>query len=338
MTHSSRRGTCHTCGVRMHRHGDRRLRCPNGHGTIRIYQRKRGRPRHRLLRTPTAVAFLRGRESIRGIAARLDRSIGAAHDRLRRRITRIAGVPVPTDRIPPEGPLILIADALWTNVGGARWTVSIVLLRAVHDTEACVALVYAERGGEDVVSWHRAIHRMSAAVRNRVVAATTDGHRGLRAVLMTACRSPRGHAIPIQRCTFHILAELLRRIGKRETRREPFASRAWGLARCLLREPRAHQRNAIEADLRMLAAHHRCPQRTHNAIRWFVRQVPDATICYRVTHHQIPSTTAAAEAACKQIRRTLTRIRPTTESALLLAANTFFRMSRPIQCKPHRIS
>lgn len=339
MTHSSRRGICPTCGVRMHCHGDRRLRCPQGHGTFRVHPRKRGRPRRRLLRTPTAVAFLRGRESIRGIAARLDRSIGATHERVRRRIVRIANAPVPTDRIPPDGPLICIADALWTTVAGERWTVSMVLLRAVHATEAVVALAHAEPGGEGAVSWHRATRRLPVEVRDRVVAATIDGKRGLRDALLIGCRRPGRNPIPLQRCTFHILAEFLRRIGKRETRQEPvFAGRAWMVGRRLLREPRMHQRNALETILRTIGAHARCPRRTCDAIRWFIRQIPDATVCYRVTHHRIPSTTATAEAACKQLRRILTRIRPTTPSALALAAETFLRMSRPIRCKSHRIN
>lgn len=322
----------------MHCHGDRRLRCPNGHGTIRVHQRKRGRPRLRLLKTPTAVAFLRGRESIRGIAQRLDRSIGATHDRVRRRITAIARQPIPSDRIPSEGPLILIADALWTMVAGERWTVSIILLRAVHEPVARIALVHPERGGEGAVSWHRAIHRLPEATRNRVVAATTDGHRGLRDAIRSACRRPGGNAIPIQRCTFHVLAELLRRIGKRETRSDAYATRAWVLARRMLREPRMHQRHVMGAALRVVADRPQCPSRTRDAIRWFLRQVPDATVCYRTTHHRMPATTACAEAAYKQLRRTLTRIRPTTESTLTLAADTYFRMSHPIQCKSHRIS
>ncbi len=320
----------------MYRHGDRRLRCPNGHGTVRIHQRKRGRPRLRLLKVPTATAFLRGQESIRGIAARLDRSIGATHDRVRRRITVMAQRPVPSDRIPSDGPLLLIADALWTMVAGERWTVSVVIIRAVAAPVAHIVLVRPERGGEGAVSWHRAIHQLPEAVRNRVVAATTDGHRGLRDAIRSACRRPHGNAIPIQRCTFHVLAELLRRIGKKETRADAHATRAWALARRLLREPRMHQRHAMAAGLQAVADHRRCPPRTRDAIRWFLRQVPDATVCYRATHHRMPSTTACAEAACKQLRRTLTRIRPTTESALALAADTFIRMSRPLRCAPHR--
>lgn len=334
--HHPRRYTCPHCGGSTHRHGDRRRRCSVCRATFRVYPRKRGRPKTKPPSSSTALRFLAGRDSVRSLAVRLGKSVGTAHRRLRQRMVAFVHE-TPRSPIPAATPFVLIADGLWILMNGVRWTIALVLLRERNGDRASLAAVIPRRGYENTALWCDAFTRIPEEVKTRVIGAVSDDNGGLqRAITLTFVRSSC-YPIPVQRCIFHLLAEFLRKLTKKATRTNPVTKRVWHLSRVLLNEPRAHQRHAMEAMIVNLVKRADCPPRTKLATRWFVKRIPEATVCYRAAHARLPTTSSCAEAICKKLRKMLGRIRPRTESDLLLACELFIRLTPSVRCKSHRI-
>ncbi|MFZ2593141.1 MAG: transposase [Minisyncoccia bacterium] len=98
----------------------------------------------------------------------------------------------------PDGPLILIADAIVKYRKGSWHTWFFMFLRAVDDEDAVILPPYYARGREAYAEWSNALDTIPPDALGRVKALVSDGHRGLVSYAL------RSNWL-IQRCHIHLL-------------------------------------------------------------------------------------------------------------------------------------
>jgi hypothetical protein len=103
--------------------------------------------------------------------------------------------------VPPQGPLILIADAVIEMIEGKWRTVYLMLVRSVSGTLATILPPLILDGGETPQGWHEAFLTIDHSILRRSMAVVCDGHRG---ILYEA----RARRILVQRCHFHLIARI----------------------------------------------------------------------------------------------------------------------------------
>lgn len=278
---------------------------------------------------PVVRRFLKGKADVRSLN---HHSYGATHRRL------TAGLHVLCQSLPipliPDGPLIAIPDALWLRLHGKRITVYIVLLRSRDRDQAVKAVVHARQGGEGYDGWKRALLRLPDHVRHRIVGATTDGHEGLRRALQECCGTQAPwQSLPLQRCQFHCLAELQRKIGKKRIRRNQYASFVWhGARNWLAHKGRFGPHAGSMGFIGWISRQKDCPTPVRQAAAWFCRVGPQAGVTYDEARLRLPSTTGSAEASCKRLRHLLTRLRPTSMKRLHEICTLFQKIHPSVTC------
>jgi transposase-like protein len=323
-----RRPFCSQCGHVLHRHGNRRYRCPACGRSRRLRKRKSG-PKRKCRQPSTHVAefFLQGKFTVRDAATFQGVSYGTAHTWIHRTVSRYVDESEPSRFIWRGTSVVLIADALWLRCGGERWTVYCILARHVGETVAQLIVCQAYCGSESYAGWREAMVSLPSDVRNATIGVTSDGQKGLEGAVRELCPTA-AH----QRCQFHVLADLRRRLGMRAIAREEETKRCWDLARVILGldDPllRLQSYQLLSHSARLPG----CPRRTRNAVRWFRHTAEAATVAYGVPDADLPLTTGSAEATCKRLRRLLMQVRPTSPAQLQRALQVFVRLHPSVRC------
>ena len=183
----------------MHRHGERRYRCPSCGKTQRSRWKKRGRKYEPGAPADVTEFFLRGKVSVRDVAHFRNVSYGTAHEWIRRGAKKVLKESSPQVFKWNNSSVILILDALWLKSMGEQWTIYCVLARHVGEKEARIAICMARPGHESYAGWRATIGRLFPTMRRSVIGVTSDGHAGLERAVKELCPN----AIQ-QRCQFHV--------------------------------------------------------------------------------------------------------------------------------------
>ena len=290
--------------------------------------RKRGPKRMQGVSSDASLFFLQGKITVRDAAGFLGVSYGTAHERIRRGIGRLAEKDRPKAFRWNGSKVVLVLDALWLRCNGERWTIYFVLARHTGESEARIASCGACAGSESYAGWNQAIASIPSEVRAATIGVTSDGQKGIQLAVHRLMPSA-AH----QRCQFHVLADLLRRLGKRTVGTEDGTKRCWDIARLILRMDDPFIREKCYKLIISLAHPLSTSKRTRRAIRWFCRIAEQATVAHGVLDHDIPFTTGSAEAMCKRMRRVLEQIRPTSPQQIQRAIDVFVQLHPSVHCK-----
>ena len=135
----------------------------------------------------------------------------------------------------PDGPLILIADAIVKYRQGQWHTWFFMFLRAIDGEDATILPPYYARGREVYAEWSNALETIPPDALLRVKALVSDGHRGLTSF---ATR----HDWFIQRCHIHlIMAIQSRRSRWAMSRKRTEGEELFMLVNCILKSPSAQE-------------------------------------------------------------------------------------------------
>lgn len=180
--------------------GKKRRQCSLCKQTWSVWPRKRGRPRRR--NTFTSLLRYLGLcdYSVRQRSLQNNQSVRTMQARMAALAERYAShTSWPTI---PSGDLIAVADAMWLYSNGSFWTVYFILLRSIDDDKAVVTKPLLIKGRETQHGgWDKAFSLLSLAVHKRIVALVCDGAPSL-------VSHARNYGWALQRCHFHLLAEL----------------------------------------------------------------------------------------------------------------------------------
>ena len=180
------------CGTAIYRFGQRRRQCSKCRKTWRVWQKKRGRTKHRI-QFEILLRYFQG--NLSGMS--LDRHTRAARLRntLRAFNEKTPWYPV------SNGPLIAVVDGLIEYFNGKKYTLYLILLRSVSGQQAVVLPPYLKVGTESGCGWEEALLRLPVEVHRRILALVCDGHTGLIEVA-------KNFGWIVQRCHFHLLARI----------------------------------------------------------------------------------------------------------------------------------
>ncbi len=106
----------------------------------------------------------------------------------------------------PIGWLVMIADALWFNLGGRRWTLYIVAVRSTTGDQAYFLDQVLLLGRESGDGWHETLSHIPVNIYNRILAMVSDGFRGL-------CALVKENKWVNQRCHFHLILQFQVQLG-----------------------------------------------------------------------------------------------------------------------------
>lgn len=227
---------CPLCGAKTINYGHRRRRCIECKKTWTVRPKKRGRRARRITESPVRRYLNHERVPI---ARERHGTIVAASRSARLRKERDAFNEKQMWREIPDGPLILVADAIVKYRNGAWHTWFFMFVRAVKGEDAIILPPYYAPRREVYKEWSNALETIPPDALNRVKALVSDGHRGL---MSFALRQDWF----VQRCHIHlIMAIQARRSRWAMSRKRSEGEELYALITCVLADP--NKKNAMRA-------------------------------------------------------------------------------------------
>lgn len=202
------------CKEKIIHFGGKRRQCVKCRKTWSLYQKKRGRKRHRVSLNLISEYFSRNIPNIRTLAKR--RSWG--RDRAQRLLIRSLKNHLFLKKdewqklLSNKVKLIAIADALWHRVDGKRITIYVIFLRPINKEVAVICPPIFVSEHENRFGWETAFLSLPESILSSIVALVCDGHTALVAI-------GRKNGWLVQRCHFHLIANLQMYLGPRRSPR-----------------------------------------------------------------------------------------------------------------------
>lgn len=289
------------CQGKIYRFGQRRRRCSICLKTWRIRIKKRGRKAKRTNDFLARKYLANGGFNLDNHAVRLGISVSALHYRIRKSLTKFLEKtkwPKPANK----GKLIAIADAVISKVEKQQYTTYIILLRSINGARAIITKPLTLPGYENSSDWLNAFYGIPEKHRNRITALVCDGKPCFKGI-------SRRFDWFLQRCHFHLLAELYRGVSfKRRSQHKEIIKILIDLAKYIITAK--DERSASQSVERMTGFKNNpvVPERIR---RRFVSAFCRNYKLYRTyLYHpelKLPTTTGSCEATVKFIRKQLSR-------------------------------
>lgn len=286
---------------RVERHGGRRRRCVLCGATWSVHQRRRGRKK-RPRRLKSLVPTFVGKLTLRQRAHLKGRKSGTVSKRHRATLDVLGKVPWPVTI--PQGPLLLIIDGLWFEIGNTRWVVYLMALRKTDADEAVFLRPILQPGAESQKQWRATLQIIPADVQHRICALISDSFRGVKEL----CNE---HGWLLQRCHAHLLRRIADVFGtKKQTLRwKKGRQQAEGLIRTLITIEDAGRVLILIQKLHRLSEDPSCPRKVCMIIREVIRH--HETFRTYLSHPELnlPITTNTIESLNSRLRELAGRSR-----------------------------
>lgn len=306
------------------KHGGKRRQCSNCRRTWTVRPKRRGRKRFRASPDIIERYFSKNIPTIRILACRSHWGRDRAQQMVQRSLVRYtaANRDAVVKSLPDTGPLIAIADAIWHSIHGERLTIYLILLRPVASPDARIMLPVFVRGHENRPGWEHAWAQLPTMLRRRICALVCDGHVGLVAF------GYRQKWI-VQRCHFHLLANLQMYLGTRDYRRN---LKVCALVRALITTMDSGQASQILSELAELRTVSRS-RGMRRVLSGLQANYQDFQSYLRHPEFNLPTTTNAAESCVSGVRELMRRCRGfRSEKALQLWVTGHVLWKKIIRC------
>jgi len=225
----------------------------------------------------------------------------------------------------PKGWLILIADALWFNLDGKRWTLYIMAVRSITGGQAFFLDPILLQGRESGEGWRQALSSIPPDIENRLLALVSDGFRGL-------CALAKENKWVNQRCHFHLILQFQIQLGDwKKLPDSPYRKEIFAMV-CGLLKTRDKEIECTEK-LYELLSDQKCPRRYRMIGMEFLRRINDFRAYIKYTELHLPHTTNCIESFNKIIRDRCKYIN--NPGALKLRAISLMRVRTSVNCN-HR--
>lgn len=288
------------CRARVIRYGGKRRQCVSCRRTWTVRPKRRGRKRFRAPSTLIERYFSGSISSIRSLAKRNRWDRDRAQQKVRRSLARYVAqhrddwfVSVPTC-----GKLVAIVDAMWHRICGEKITIFVILLRPIDNNDAAVLPPIFVSGHEDGNGWEYAWKQIPHAYKRRICALVCDGQWWLIAF------GYRQKWV-VQRCQFHLLANLQMYLGVRDRQRN---SRVLRLVHALFStaDPKRSRRILVQLANIRAASKSRGIRRILSGLE---TNYSDFQSYLRYPELNLPITTNAAESCISGIKELMRRCR-----------------------------
>lgn len=305
------------CQAKIYKFGGKRKQCSFCKKTWSIRQKKRGRKAKRassdllnkILGKGQRVSHLAGRKGSVGQPALSYRFKKAMAAKLRANQY-------------PIGWLTLIADALWFELDGQRWTLYLFAVRSTTGGLAHFLDPVLLPGRETGTGWSKSLASIPPEIENRILALVSDGFRGL-------CYLAKQKSWVIQRCHFHLLAQFKVQLGFwKKLPDHPIRKEIYAMV-CQLLKTKEHEIEYSEKLYELLASKN-CPHRYREVGMEFLRRLPEFRSYLKYPELRLPHTTGCLESFNKIIRDRCKYAR--TPESLRLRAVSLTRVRTTVTC------
>lgn len=188
------------CREKIWRLNGRRRQCAQCKKTWRVWKRKRGRRRNRTSPDLAHKFVFHRLLPTRSGVSRLSMSRNRRQYRLAQSRRHCASA-CSWERLPQEGGLIVVADALVKFVEKRWHTWYFIFIRPINAHRAIALPPRHRPGTETIAGWREAFDSVDADVLSRIEAIVGDGHRGLS-------DESKRRGWKLQRCHFHLIARI----------------------------------------------------------------------------------------------------------------------------------
>ena len=305
------------CQAKIYKFGSKRRQCSQCKKTWTKYARKRGRKPKRPNQELINKVLGQGKRLVH--LAERKGSVGDSA--LSQRLKKAMSMKQRGNEY-PKGWLVLIADALWFNLSGRRWTLYIMAVRSITGGKAFFLDPVLLPGRESGDGWREALGHIPPDIHNRLLALVSDGFRGL-------CVLAKENKWINQRCHFHLILQFQIQLGDWKNlpdspyRKEILAS-VCGLLKTTDKEMECAEK------LYELLSDKKCPRRYHAIGMEFLRRLDDFRACLKYPELHLPHTTNCIESFNKIIRDRCKYIN--NPEALKLRAISLMRVRTSVNC------
>ncbi len=228
---------CPFCEGKIIRYGVRRRRCVQCEKTWTVRPKRRGRKARRITTVP--VKKYLNHERIPLARERRGTTVSASRS-ARLRKERDAFNKKQSWHSIPDGPLIMIADAIVKYRNGSWHTWFFVFMRTTNSEDAVILPPHYATGRETCEGWSDAFETVPPDALKRVKALVSDGHRGLM-------REALWRGWFVQRCHIHLIMAIQARKSRWSMgRKRSEGEEIFMLTNCVLKNPHAEEvRNAL---------------------------------------------------------------------------------------------
>lgn len=288
------------CRAKNIHYGGKRRQCKICQRTWTIRPKRRGRKKIRYDPRLIVAYFSSRMTTIRRLAEK--RSCG--RDRIQRLLNRSLIHYIQKynrcwlTKLKSKGKLIAVADAAWHRLKGRRVTTYLILLRSTSGNTAVMCPPVIIPRHEDQLGWEQAFASIPRQIQARICVLVCDGHNGL-----IHLGKRRGWLI--QRCHFHLLANLEMYLG---SRKNPLINKLLSNVRGLLTTvdgAEIHQ-SVVHLKRLLISFHSRGVRRV---ISGLLTNYHDYQTYLRHPRFNLPNTTNAAESYINGVRNLIERCR-----------------------------
>lgn len=305
------------CQAKIYKFGGKRKQCSLCKKTWSTYPKKRGRKPARV--NPGLLDKVLGKGH--KVAHIADRKGSVCSSALSYRLKKAMTVKVRANEY-PIGWLVLIADALWFELGGKRWTLYLFAVRSTTGGKAHFIDPVLLPGRETGAGWVNALATIPTDIENRILALVSDGFRGL-------CYLAKQKTWINQRCHFHLLTQFKVQLGTwKKLPDHPIRKEIYTMV-CKLLKTKEHEIEYSE-NLYQLLTSSRCPHRYQEVGMEFLRRLSEFRSYLKHPELRLPHTTNCLESFNKIIRDRCKYIR--TPESLKLRAIALTRTRTTVNC------
>lgn len=288
------------CRARIIRYGGKRRQCVSCGRTWTVRPKRRGRKKFRAAANLINRYFSGSISSVRSLAKFNGWNRNRAQQMVRRSLKHYISRHGDDWRtsLPKNGKFVAMADAMWHHIGKQKITVFIILIRQLRGSEATIMLPSFWPGHEDGSGWEYAWQQIPNTYKRRICALICDGQRWL-------IDFGRQQGWVVQRCQFHLLANLQMYLGTQDRNRN---SRVMKLIRALFSTADRKQSRRI---LNQLAGYKIVSKSRgiRRVLSGLETNFADFQNYLRYPELNLPITTNAAESCIKGIRELMRRCR-----------------------------
>ena len=284
--------------------------------------RKRGSKSIRRFRNPVTEVLLQG-TTLTSWAHRHHLSLANASKQFQRHLKKFVAHPLKLTL--PQGPYVVLADALWFTFRKQDWIMFLVALKPVSEHRAYFLDPVLLSGGESYENWDTVLSTIPPEIKQQVKAVVSDGFRSSRHIA-------QDYGWIHQRCHFHLIAYLQVRRGvrKRVIAGKSVREAIFQKVLQLLRFKSRAKVFKLSNDLRRLAKRVDCPRSLQMTVAEVLRVLPEFRAYLHHPELHLPTTTGSIETMCKLIRKRAGTVR--TPEALELWATALVRSKSPLTC------
>lgn len=188
------------CRGKINRFGGRRRQCCVCKKTWSVWKKKRGRKQKRVSER-LVVDYLNNLKSSAYAQEKYNNKRSRNINRDLEKSRDLFCRKTKWSKIIEKDDLILVADAKVKLINKKWYTLHIMLIRSVNESQAVILPSILSPGAETQISWRKALNTINIDTKKRIKTMVCDGHRGL----VNYAKQQRWL---IQRCYFHLISSI----------------------------------------------------------------------------------------------------------------------------------